>query len=83
VNQYEYSKLCLVDMLFLNEQRVVAIDNLHRVEREKEILIARANILEAEIEAGAIEREVSERNLQLLKSEANKNKGNTQSFSSC
>lgn len=73
--------LCLVDMLFLNQQRVAAIDNLHRVEREKEILIAKANILEAEIEAGAIEREVSQRNLQLLKSEANKNKGNTQSIS--
>ena len=60
-------------MLFLNKQRVAAIDNLQKVEREKAALLARANLLAAEIEAVATEREVWQRSLEASKSDGSKN----------
>ena len=69
-------------MLFLNKQRVAAIDNLQKVEREKEALLARVNLLEAEIEAMATESEVWQRSLEASKSDGSKNKnGNNLSIS--
>ena len=62
-----------IDMLFLNKQRVAAIDNLQKVEREKAALLARANLLAAEIEAVATEREVWQRSLEASKSDGSKN----------
>lgn len=57
------------NMLFLNKQRVEAIDDLQKVEREKEILTARISLLEAEVEAVALERDVLQRELLTLKSD--------------
>lgn len=56
------------NMLYLNKQRIAAIDDLQKVERENEILLARIRLLEAEIEASATEREVLKRESQAFKS---------------
>lgn len=56
-------------MLFLNKQRIEALDELHKVEREKEVLLARISLLETEVEAVASERDVLQRELQAFKSD--------------
>ncbi|MCO5597481.1 hypothetical protein L7F22_051559 [Adiantum nelumboides] len=52
------------NMLFLNKQRIDALDDLHKVERERELLLAKLSLLETEVEATASERDVLKRELQ-------------------
>eukprot|EP00270_Netrium_digitus_P011426 TRINITY_DN3632_c0_g1_i1.p1 TRINITY_DN3632_c0_g1~~TRINITY_DN3632_c0_g1_i1.p1 ORF type:complete len:770 (-),score=191.80 TRINITY_DN3632_c0_g1_i1:147-2456(-) len=52
------------NMLYLNKQRLIAIDELQKVERDKEYLLARVSQLEAEKEAMAGQRELLEEELR-------------------
>lgn len=63
------------NMLFLNKQRIEALDELHKVEREKEVLLARISLLETEVEAVASERDVLQRELQAFKSDVDEGWG--------
>ncbi|KAI5068129.1 hypothetical protein GOP47_0016474 [Adiantum capillus-veneris] len=63
------------NMLFLNKQRIDALDGLQRVEREKEILAAKLSLLEAEVEATVSERDMLKQELQDIKAIAGEGRG--------
>ncbi|GJP54127.1 hypothetical protein CLOM_g13232 [Closterium sp. NIES-68] len=52
------------NMLYLNKQRLIALDELHKAEQEREYLAARVAQLQAEAEAGEAQRELLEERLR-------------------
>ncbi|CAI5495602.1 unnamed protein product [Closterium sp. Naga37s-1] len=52
------------DMLYLNKQRLIALDELHKAEAEREYLAARVAQLQAEAEAGEAQRKLLEERLR-------------------
>lgn len=45
------------DMLYLNKQRLIAIEELQKAERDKELLLAKVSQLEAEVQAATGEKD--------------------------
>ncbi|CAI5535811.1 unnamed protein product [Closterium sp. Naga37s-1] len=52
------------NMLYLNKQRLIALDELHKAEAEREYLAARVAQLQAEAEAGEAQRKLLEERLR-------------------
>lgn len=57
------------NMLYLNKQRLMAVDELHKSEREREFLLSRVTQLEAEMRAELAQREVLEQKLHNTEAE--------------
>ncbi len=56
----------MADMLFLNQQRLMAMEELQKVENDKKLLLAQLAQLEAENQAGLAECDVLRTKLQQL-----------------
>ncbi|KAH7284391.1 hypothetical protein KP509_34G052700 [Ceratopteris richardii] len=63
------------NMLFLNKQRVDALDDLRKAEMEKETLLAKIKLLETKIETVSLDRDTLKKQLQMLKLRSAKDSG--------
>jgi hypothetical protein len=46
------------DMLYLNKQRLIAIEELQKAERDRELLLTKVSQLESEVQASEMEKDL-------------------------